>query len=151
MLVENDPPLDVFFVAARGAAPVVETTDDGLTLFWCGPARACLADPDEFILDAAVLGWRRVAAVVLQRALVLARQPPHQPTDLPPTRPRAAARPPLRNINAESPGTYLDEYGSLYLRPHQRMLLPLDSPAVAEGETAQLDGGGSGPGDGSSW
>ena len=33
----------------------------------------------------------------------------------------------------------------------QPMLLPLDSPAVAEGETAQLDGGGSGPGDGSSW
>jgi hypothetical protein len=34
ILVENDPPLDVFFVAARGAAPVVETTDDGMTLFW---------------------------------------------------------------------------------------------------------------------
>jgi hypothetical protein len=36
VLVENDPPLDVFFVAARGAPPVVETTDDGMTLFWWG-------------------------------------------------------------------------------------------------------------------
>jgi hypothetical protein len=51
----------------------------------------------------------------------------------------------------ESPGTFIDEFGSLYLRPHQRILLPLDSPPVAEGETAQLDGGGSGPGDGTSW
>lgn len=93
ILVEDDPPLDMFFVAARGAAPVVETTDDGMTLYW----------------------------------------------------------PPLRSINVESPGTYLDEYGSLYLRPHQRMLLPLDAPAVAEGEEPQLDGGGGRLGDGESW
>ncbi|GBF97690.1 hypothetical protein Rsub_09748 [Raphidocelis subcapitata] len=93
VLVENDPPLDIFFVAARGAPPIVETTDDGMTLFW----------------------------------------------------------PPLRSVNVESPGTFLDEFGSLYLRPHQRILLPLDSPAVAEGEAPQLDGGGSKPGDGKSW
>ena len=34
VLAEDDPPLDVYFVAARGAPPVVETTDDGMTLFW---------------------------------------------------------------------------------------------------------------------
>jgi hypothetical protein len=33
-LVESDPPLDVFALAARGAPPVVETTDDGLALHW---------------------------------------------------------------------------------------------------------------------
>jgi len=191
VLIESDPPLDVFFIAARGAAPVVETTDDGMTLFWC--AVLCAVRCVCRVCCVLCAGWwcavgvvqrspllcmlllRTAAGRLEQQQMYLAarsiaeprklkpqqrirmRIPRHKPpltTTQPPPSPSIApppCRPPLRSVNVESPGTFLDEYGSLYLRPHQRMLLPLNSPAVAAGEMSQLDGGGGGPGDGSSW